>query len=195
MMQWPDCECQTVVCVYERERAPCVYCCVVQLRLLELVSVLSGHFDIFIPFCLLEITLLPAKTSPESRPLTETDPHPFVTVSWGGGGICKCQAEIPAEQMSRWPSGFCLLCVEVLFCCMRHSAASSGCSEPGWERWKEGTVGARKLPPPTPPPYSDYILCPEITTRSSVDPFGTTSQIPFAFILTCIRLHLSPGCR
>lgn len=36
--------------------------------------------------------------------------------------------------------GFCLLYVEVSFCCMRRSAVSLGCSEPGWERWREGTA-------------------------------------------------------
>lgn len=58
--------------------------------------------------------------------------------------------KIPAEQMSRWPSGFlwlCLLHVEVLFCCMRRSAVSLGCSEPGWERWREGTAPTHRLYP------------------------------------------------
>lgn len=52
--------------------------------------------------------------------------------------------------MSRWPSGcmwFCLLYVEVLFCCMRRSAVSLGCSEPGWERWTEGTAPTHRLYP------------------------------------------------
>lgn len=84
---------------------------------------------------------------------TDRDPHPFCDSCLLGGvkkPHRKCQAKIPAEQMSRWPSGFmwfCLLYVEVLFCCMRRSAVSLGCSEPGWERWREGTAPTHRLYP------------------------------------------------
>lgn len=74
----------------------------------------------------------------------------FVTVVWWKKDPCKCQAKFPAAQMSRWPFGcmwFCLLYVEVLFCCMRRSAVSLGCSEPGWERWREGTAQTHRLYP------------------------------------------------
>lgn len=73
---------------------------------------------------------------------TDRDPHPFCDSCLEKRAPRKCQAKNPAEQMSRWPSGclwFCLLYVEVSFCCMRRSAVSLGCSEPGWERWREGT--------------------------------------------------------
>lgn len=81
---------------------------------------------------------------------TDRDPHPFCDSCLVKKAPCKCQAKIPAEQMSRWPSGFmwfCLLYVEVLFCCMRRSAVSLGCSEPGWERWREGTTPTHRLYP------------------------------------------------
>lgn len=175
-----------------------MYSCVVQLRLLELVSVLSGHFDIFIPFCLLEITLLPAKTSPESRPLMETDPHLFVTVSWEGrGGKGGMFANVRLKfQPSKCQGG------PLAFVCSVLKSCSVACAIQQRARAVPNLVGnagekvlLEHVNPPPPQPYSDYILCPKISTRSSVDPFGTTCQIPFAFILTCIRLHLSPGCR
>lgn len=60
--------------------------CVAKLRLLELVSVLSGHFDISVCGESREISLLLAKTSAENQLLPETDPHPFVTGSVGKRG-------------------------------------------------------------------------------------------------------------
>lgn len=84
-------------------------------------------------------------------PLAQTErPHPLLWQLSSEKNPNKCQAKIPAEQMSRWPSGcmwFCLLYVEVLFCCMRRSAVSLGCSEPGWERWREGTTPTHRLYP------------------------------------------------
>lgn len=92
-----------------------------------------------------------------------------------GGSVCKCQAEIPAEQMSRWPSGFCLLRVEVSFCCMRHSAVSSACSEPGWERWREGTVGAPTFGLSPVAPHSPI---PKIPPGPPSIPFGNNLPDP-----------------
>ncbi len=82
---------------------------------------------------------------------TDRDPHPFCDSRLvEKKDPCKCQAKYPAAQMSRWPFGctlFCLLYVEVSFCCMRRSAVSLGCSEPGWERWREGTAQTHRLHP------------------------------------------------
>lgn len=58
-----------------------------------------------------------------------------------GEQLSKCQGGPPAFL---W---LCLLHVEVLFCCMRRSAVSLGCSEPGWERWREGTATTLRLWP------------------------------------------------
>lgn len=68
------CVCVSSVCVSS------VCCCVTQLRLLELVSVLSGHFDIS-PSRTPEITPLLTNASPEhsQRPPPPSSPS-LVTV-------------------------------------------------------------------------------------------------------------------
>lgn len=94
----------------------------------------------------------------------------------------KCQGGPLAVRL------FCLLHVEVLFCCTRRSAVSSGCSEPGWERWTEGTA-------PTPRLYPDWgigsfaqHIAPSITIWSNCPQLPLwTFQMPFSWS------HLSPN--
>lgn len=71
----------------------------------------------------------------------------------GRKGRHRASLQMSGEQLSKCQGGppaflcFCLLNVEVLFCCMRRSAVSLGCSEPGWERWREGTAPTLRLWP------------------------------------------------
>lgn len=70
-----------------------------------------------------------------------------------GKGRCGASLQMSDEQLSKCQGGplaflwSCLLHVEVLFCCMRRSAVSLACSEPGWERWREGTAPTLRLWP------------------------------------------------
>lgn len=73
----------------------------------------------------------------------------------------------------KWPSGsvcFCLLHVQVSFCCMRRSAEIWGCSDPGWERRSQGITSATSGLSPawvmTAHLFSAPELCPKLPSAS-----------------------------
>lgn len=131
---------------------------------------------------------------------TNRDPHPFCDSCL----VKKLLENVRLKfQISRWPSGFmwfCLLYVEVLFCCMRRSAVSSACSEPGWEHWREGTAPTRRLYPEWRiSTFFQNIVCalkshPFLFLSPKIL-FLKTCQIPFSWIYItpnlffCISVH------
>lgn len=113
------------------------------------------------------------------------------------------------EQLSKCQGGplaflwFCLLHVEVLFCCMRRSAVSLACSEPGWERWREGTTQSLRLWPSVRfSPYFFSLIQSVVCTLDFLSPlflflFVTLPIVSFSWIDICFSqqprsLHQPP---